>query len=73
MIPSSRFQPAWKLGMAAYSFTSEAGSTERYSLASIAIVSTRGREVSRGGATGKNAKNRNPITPETNIAFLSRK
>jgi hypothetical protein len=72
MIPSSRFQPAWKLGMAAYSFTSEAGSTERYSLASIAIVSTRGREVSRGGATGKKAKISRPMAPDTRPTSRSR-
>jgi hypothetical protein len=26
-IPTSRFQPAWKLGIAAYSFTSDGGSS----------------------------------------------
>ena len=28
-MPTSRFQPAWKLGIAAYSFTSEGGSSCR--------------------------------------------
>ena len=28
-IPSIRFQPAWKLGIAAYSLTSDDGRTER--------------------------------------------
>ena len=72
MIPSRRFQPAWKLGIAAYSLTSEAGSIERYSLASIVIVSTRGRVVSRGGATGKKAKITRPMPPDTRQTLRSR-
>ena len=73
MMPSSRFQPAWKLGIAAYSFTSVAGSTERYSLASCVIVSSRGRLVSRGGATGKKAKITRPRPPDTRQTLRSRR
>ena len=51
-IPTARFQPAWKLGIAAYWFTSAAGRIWRYAADPPVYVSISGRSVSRGGATG---------------------
>ena len=62
--PSSRFHPAWKLGIAAYSLTSDGGRTVRYASARAVTVSTP-RPASRGGATGSSAKTTRPSSPET--------
>ena len=62
--PSARFQPAWKLGIAAYSLTIDGGRIVRYVSACRLTVSTPSA-ASRGGATGNSAKTRRPSPPET--------
>jgi hypothetical protein len=71
-IPTSRFQPAWRLGKAAYLFVSAGGCSARYPSEYSVTVSTTAGSASRGGATGNPAKNANPSRPETNIAFRRR-
>lgn len=71
-IPSSTFQPTWRLGKAAYWFVSPGGWSARYELDWLVTVSTSPTSSSRGGATGTSAKNRNPIAPDTKNALRSR-
>jgi hypothetical protein len=70
--PSSRFQPAWKLGIAAYSFTSDRGRICRYSPRPAETVSMTARPLSLGGATGNTVKTTNPIEPVSRMALRSR-
>ena len=70
--PSRRFQPAWKLGIAAYSLTSVGGSTVRYPPARSVIVSTIPTPASRGGATGNSANTTSPSAPESRQTLRSR-
>jgi hypothetical protein len=71
-IPSSTFQPTWRLGKAAYWLVSPGGWSARYELDWLVTVSTSPTSSSRGGATGTSAKNRNPIAPDTKNALRSR-
>ena len=71
-IPRSTFHPTWRLGKAAYWFVSPGGWSARYELDWLVTVSRRPTSKSRGGATGRSAKNRNPIAPDTKNAFRSR-
>ena len=71
-IPTSTFQPAWKLGIAAYWLTNSGGTIWRYPSACAVTVSTSGRSVSRGGATGKRAKMNRPASPLSRKALRSR-
>lgn len=72
-IPSSRFQPAWKLGIAAYSLMNDGGSAFRYPSACSVTVSSRPTGASRGGATGKSAKITSPNPPDSRITVRSRR
>ena len=68
MIPTSRFQPACRLGSAAYWFVSAGGCRARYPSEYRVTVSTRPGSENRGGATGTKAKNAKPIRPEMIVA-----
>lgn len=72
-MPTRMFQPAWRLGNAAYLFVRAGGCNARYPCEYSVTVSTIPGSASRGGATGKPAKKTNPIRPEMNIAFRSRR
>jgi hypothetical protein len=68
-IPTSRFQPACRLGNAAYTFVRAGGCSARYPWEYAVTVSKYSACARRGGATGKNAKKAKPTKPERNIAF----
>ena len=71
-MPNTRFQPAWKLGMAANWLTSDGGKICRYPSESRVTVSISGRSVSRGGATGNSAKMTSPMSPLSRHTLRSR-
>jgi hypothetical protein len=54
-IPTSRFQPACRLGNAAYTFVRAGGCSARYPWEYAVTVSKYSACARRGGATGKNA------------------
>jgi hypothetical protein len=68
-IPTRRFQPACRLGKAAYTFVSAGGCSARYPWEYAVTVSKYSGWAKRGGATGKSAKKAKPTKPERNIAF----
>jgi hypothetical protein len=70
-IPRSRFQPACRLGNAAYLFVRAGGWRARYPFEYSVTVSTTPGSAIRGGATGTPAKKRKPMSPEMNIALRS--
>lgn len=72
-MPSRMFQPACRLGKAAYWFVSAGGCRARYPREYSVTVSTMVGSTSRGGAIGSAAKKTNPIRPEMNIALRSRR
>ena len=51
-MPASRFQPTWRLGIAAYLFTRPGGCSTRYEWECSVTVSTNSGENRRGGAIG---------------------
>jgi hypothetical protein len=67
--PINRFQPTWKLGIAAYWFTSDGGCKVRYAVDCSATVSISPMSRSRGGVTGYTAKMTTPTTPEISKAL----
>lgn len=72
-MPRRRFQPAWRLGRAAYWFVRDGGWSARYPREYSVTVSTSPGLASRGGATGNAAKKTNPIRAETSMAFRKTK
>lgn len=70
-MPTRRFQPKWRLGIAAYWFVSAGGCSVRYEVDCWSTVSIRPASMSRGGAIGTSAKKRKPTRPDTNIALRS--
>src|SRR3989304_7920816 len=72
-MPTRRFQPTCRLGMAAYSFTKKDGVSGLLLLYSCKMVSTKpkprypGRR--RGGAVGKFRKITRPMAPESRKAL----